>query len=166
MKKNLKVLIGFFITVMIFRYFPHLPNFTPVLAMTFYGTLIFGRSSLVYIVLAYAVSDLFIGFHNQLIWTWGSLFLIGFVGPYFKNLFGRFTGVFLSSLIFFMFTNLGVFLSGYYGFGFESLILCYTLAIPFFTNTFLSTMIFTILIEFLIFSKYFNFIPIIKNKTN
>ena len=166
MKKNLKVLIGFFITVMIFRYFPHLPNFTPVLAMTFYGTLIFGRSSLVYIVLAYAVSDLFIGFHNQLIWTWGSLFLIGFIGPYFKNLFGRFTGVLLSSLIFFMFTNLGVFLSGYYGFGFESLILCYTLAIPFFTNTFLSTIIFTILIEFLILSKYFNFIPIIKNKTN
>ena len=166
MKKNLKVLIGFFITIMIFRYIPHLPNFTPVLAMTFYGTLIFGRSSLVYIVLAYAVSDLFIGFHNQLIWTWGSLFLIGFIGPYFKNLFGRFTGVFLSSLIFFMFTNLGVFLSGYYGFGFESLILCYTLAIPFFTNTFLSTIIFTILIEFLILSKYFNFIPIIKNKTN
>ena len=166
MKKNLKVLIGFFITIMIFRYIPHLPNFTPVLAMTFYGTLIFGRSSLVYIVLAYAVSDLFIGFHNQLIWTWGSLFLIGFIGPYFKSLFGRFAGVFLSSLIFFMFTNLGVFLSGYYGFGFESLILCYTLAIPFFTNTFLSTMIFTILIEFLIFSKYFNFIPIIKNKTN
>ena len=166
MKTNLKVLIGFFITVMIFRYFPHLPNFTPVLAMTFYGTLIFGRSSLVYIVLAYSVSDLFIGFHNQLIWTWGSLFLIGFIGPYFKSLFGRFAGVFLSSLIFFMFTNLGVFLSGYYGFGFESLILCYTLAIPFFTNTILSTMIFTILIEFLILSKYFNFIPIIKNKTN
>ena len=166
MKKNLKVLIGFFITVMIFRYFPHLPNFTPVLAMTFYGTLIFGRSSLVYIVLAYAVSDLFIGFHNQLIWTWGSLFLIGFIGPYFKSLSGRFVGVFISSLIFFMLTNLGVFLSGYYGFGFESLILCYTLAIPFFTNTILSTMIFTILIEFLIFSKYFNFIPIIKNKTN
>ena len=166
MKKNLKVLIGFFITVMIFRYFPHLPNFTPVLAMTFYGTLIFGRSSLVYIVLAYAVSDLFIGFHNQLIWTWGSLFLIGFIGPYFKSLSGRFVGVFISSLIFFMLTNLGVFLSGYYGFGFESLILCYTLAIPFFTNTILSTMIFTILIEFLILSKYFNFIPIIKNKTN
>ena len=69
---------------MFFRYIPHLPNFTPVLAMTFYGTIIFGRSSLIYILLAYAISDLFIGFHNQLIWTWGSLFLIGFIGPYFK----------------------------------------------------------------------------------
>ena len=94
------------------------------------------------------------------------MFLIGFIGPCFKNLFGRFTGVILSSLIFFMFTNLGVFLSGYYGFGFQSLILCYTLAIPFFTNTLLSTIIFTILIEFFIFSKYFKFIPVIKNKTN
>ena len=166
MRKNLKILIGFFITIMIFRYFPHLPNFTPVLAITFYGTIIFGRNCLIYIILAYALSDFFIGFHNQLFWTWGSLFLIGFIGPYFKNLFGRFTGVFLSSLIFFMLTNLGVFLSGYYGFGFESLILCYTLAIPFFTNTLLSTIIFTILIEFFIFSKYFKFIPVIKNKTN
>ena len=166
MVKNIKIFFGFFLTIMFFRYVPHLPNFTPVLAMTFYGTLIFGRSSLTYIVLAYAVSDLFIGFHNQLIWTWGSLFLVGFIGPYFKTLFGRFTGVFFSSVIFFMLTNLGVFLSGYYGFGFESLFLCYTLAIPFFTNTLLSTMIFTILIEFLIFSKFFNFIPLIKNKTN
>ena len=166
MIKNLKILFGFFLTIMFFRYIPHLPNFTPVLAMTFYGTIIFGRSSLIYILLAYAISDLFIGFHNQLIWTWGSLFLIGFIGPYFKNLFGRFTGVFLSSLIFFMLTNLGVFLSGYYGFGFQSLLLCYTLAIPFFTNTILSTLIFSILIEFFIFSKYFNFVPVIKNKTN
>ena len=133
--------------------------------MTFYGTLIFGRSSLTYIVLAYAVSDLFIGFHNQLIWTWGSLFLIGFIGNTLKLcLEGSLE--FFSSVLFFMLTNFGVFLSGYYGFGFESLFLCYTLAIPFFTNTLLSTMIFTILIEFLIFSKFFNFIPSIKNKTN
>ena len=96
MNKNLKILCGFFLTIMFFRYIPHLPNFTPVLAMTFYGTIIFGRYSLVFIVLAFALSDVLIGFHNQLIWTWGSLFLIGFIGPYFKNLFGRFTGIFFS----------------------------------------------------------------------
>ena len=166
MNRHLKILGGFFLTIMFFRYIPHLPNFTPVLAMTFYGTIIFGRHSLVFIVLAFALSDVFIGFHNQLFWTWGSLFLIGFIGPFFKGLFGRFTGVFLSSLTFFMLTNLGVFLSGYYGFGFESLVLCYTLAIPFFTNTLTSTIIFTILIEFFMFSKFFNFIPVIKNKIN
>ena len=148
MIKNLKILFGFFLTIMFFRYIPHLPNFTPVLAMTFYGTIIFGRSSLIYILLAYAISDLFIGFHNQLIWTWGSLFLIGFIGPYFKNLFGRFTGVFLSSLIFFMLTNLGVFLSGYYGFGFQSLLLCYTLAIPFFQSSILADLFFSSVLIF------------------
>ena len=166
MNRHLKILGGFFLTIMFFRYIPHLPNFTPVLAITFYGTIIFGRNSLLFIVLAFALSDVFIGFHNQLFWTWGSLFLIGFIGPFFKGMFGRFTGVFLSSLIFFILTNLGVFLSGYYGFGFESLVLCYTLAIPFFTNTLTSTIIFTILIEFFIFAKFFNFIPVIKNKIN
>ena len=69
MKKKISILIGFFLTILVFRYFPHLPNFTPVLAMTFYGTLIFGRNSLIYIILAYALSDFFIGFHNQLFWT-------------------------------------------------------------------------------------------------
>ena len=166
MKKNLKVLIGFFITVMIFRYFPHLPNFTPVLALTFYGTIIFGRNCLIYIILAYALSDFFIGFHNQLFWTWGSLFLIGYISTFFKGLSGRSVGVVVSSSMFFILTNLGVYLSGYYGYTFDSLILCYTLAIPFYTNTIISTIMFSVFIEFFVFSKFFNFIPISKNKIN
>ena len=166
MKKKLSVLIGFFITIMIFRYLPHLPNFTPVLAFTFYGTIIFGRNCLIYIILAYALSDLFIGFHNQLFWTWGSLFLIGYISPLFKQLSGRSFGVVFSSLMFFILTNLGVYLSGYYGYTLESLILCYTLAIPFYTNTIISILMFSVLIEFFVFSRFFNFIPIFKNKIN
>jgi len=164
MVKNVKILFGFFLTILFFRYVPHLPNFTPILAMTFYGTLIFGRSSLTYIVLAYAVSDLFIGFHNQLFWTWGSLFLIGYISSLFRGLSGRSVGVVVSSLLFFVLTNLGVFLSGYYGYTFESLIQCYTLAIPFYTNTIISTIMFSVFIEFFVFSKYFNFIHISKKK--
>ena len=166
MKKQISVLTGFFLTIMVFRYFPHLPNFTPVLAMTFYGTIIFGRNSLIYIILAYAMSDFIIGFHNQLFWTWGSLFLIGYISIYLKTLLGRLIGVIGSSLLFFILTNLGVYLSGYYGYTFESLILCYSLAIPFYTNTIISTLMFSVFIEFFIFSKYFNFIPLIKNKHN
>ena len=166
MKKHISVLTGFFLTILVFRYFPHLPNFTPVLAMTFYGTIIFGRNSLIYIILAYALSDFFIGFHNQLFWTWGSLFLIGYISTYFKTLSGRSIGIVVSSLMFFILTNLGVYLSGYYGYTFESLIECYTLAIPFYTNTLISTLMFSVFIEFFVFSKYFNFIPIIKKKHN
>jgi hypothetical protein len=166
MKKNLKVLIGFFITIMIFRYFPHLPNFTPVLALTFYGSIIFGRNCLIYIILAYALSDLFIGFHNQLFWTWGSLFLIGYISPLFRGLSGRSVGVVVSSLMFFILTNLGVFLSGYYGHSIESLILCYTMAIPFYTNTMISTLFFAGLIEFFIYSKYYLYLSAYKNKIN
>ena len=166
MKKQISVLTGFFLTILVFRYFPHLPNFPPVLAMTFYGTIIFGRNSLIYIILAYALSDFVIGFHNQLFWTWGSLFFIGYISIYFKTLLCRSIGVIGSSLLFFILTNLGVYLSGYYGYTFESLILCYSLAIPFYTNTIISTLMFSVFIEFFIFSKYFNFIPLIKNKHN
>ena len=35
--------------------------FPGVLALTFYGTIIFGRNCLIYIILAYVLSDLFIG---------------------------------------------------------------------------------------------------------
>ena len=166
MKKKISILTGFFLTILIFRYFPHLPNFTPVLAITFYGTIIFGINSLIYRILAYALSDIFLGFHNQLFWTWGSLFLIGYISIYFKTLLGRSIGIISSSLLFFILTNLGVYLSGYYGYTFESLILCYSLAIPFYTNTIISTVMFSVFIEFFIFSKYFNFIPLIKNKHN
>ena len=167
MKKKISILIGFFLTILVFRYFPHLPNFTPVLAMTFYGTLIFGRNSLIYIILAYALSDFFIGFHNQLFWTWGSLFLIGYISAYFKTLSGRSIGIVVSSLMFFIVTNFGVWFTGsFYEPNIQGLITCYIMAIPFFTNTLLSTMIFAIFIEFFVFSKYFNFIPIIKKKHN
>ena len=61
---------------------------------------------------------------------------------------------------FFIFSNFGVWLTGsFYEITIHGLITCYTMAIPFFSNTFLSTIIFALLIEFLVFSKYFNFVP-------
>jgi len=42
---------------------------------------------------------------------------------------------FLASLAFFVLSNLGVFVSGYYGFSLEGLIACYVAAIPFWQNS-------------------------------
>ena len=81
MSKNIKdkvILLTSFLTVIIFfRYIPHPPNFTPLIALTMYGSIFFGLSALPVIILAFAISDFFIGFHSLLIWTWGSLLLIG-----------------------------------------------------------------------------------------
>ena len=45
------------------------------------------------------------------------------------------------SLVFFILSNLGTFLSGYYGYSFSSLIECYTMALPFYKSE-LSTQFF------------------------
>ena len=59
----------------------------------------------------------------------------------------RCIGIFGSALLFFILSNLGVWLTGTYGYTLNGLVSCYILAIPFFYNTLLSTILFSILIE-------------------
>ena len=60
----------------------------------------------------------------------------------------------LSSIIFFLLSNFGVWLfSEFYTKDLEGLLQCYVLAIPFFTNTIISTFVFGILFEISIMSK-------------
>ena len=56
-------------------------------------------------------------------------------------------GSLLGACAFFMITNFGVWSLGSYGYTFEGLIICYTLALPFFTYTIISTIIFSAIIE-------------------
>ena len=165
--KNILLFLSCVGIVLIFRIIPHPPNFTPVIALSLYLPIIFGLWSLPFCILGFAITDYFVGFHSLLIWTWGSLVLVGLISKFSKNIINRLTLAFLGSLIFFALSNLGVWLAGsYYEPNIEGLITCYIMAIPFFTNTLISTMIFAIFIEFFVFSKYFNFIPIIKKNHN
>ena len=76
------------------------------------------------------------------------ILLIGFISKYFvETIKKRITGAIISALLFFMITNFGVWTSGFYGYSIQGFIECYILAIPFFTNTLISTIIFSILIE-------------------
>ena len=59
---------------------------------------------------------------------------------------GALTGV----IIFFIITNFGVWTLGLYGYSIEGLILCYTFALPFFGNTLVSTIIFSLIFELFI----------------
>ena len=69
----LKLTIGIFIAFLVTRLFPHPPNFTSVIALSFYVPLIFGFMSIPIVLLSFVISDLFIGFHNVLFFTWGSV---------------------------------------------------------------------------------------------
>ena len=151
---NFLLFLFMVVFILVFRYFPHPPNFTPVLALTLYTSIYFGLRSSPFVILAFAFSDYFLGFHQLLIFTWGSLGIISVIGMYGKSFLSRLSLLFLSSIIFFMCSNFGVWLfSEFYTKDLEGLLQCYVLAIPFFTNTIISTFVFGILFEISIMSK-------------
>ena len=59
----------------------------------------------------------------------------------------RIIGALTGALVFFIITNFGVWIAGGYEKNIFGLIMCYTLAIPFFTYTLLSTLLYSFLIE-------------------
>lgn len=155
-----KFSVGIFLLLGVSRLVPHPPNFTNLIALSFYIPFLFGRKFIPIILFSYLVTDLFVGMHNLTFFTWGSVVIIGIFSSFFKNnLKNRFFGVFLSSIIFFIFTNFGVWLLGGYEHTLTGLALCYFMAIPFFTNTIISTIIYSIIIEvvYFYFQKNFQF---------
>ena len=152
--KYLLILFGLIGIMLLFRIVPHAPNFTPIIALSLYLPILFGFWSIPFIILGFAITDYFIGFHSLLIWTWGSLAIIGFISKFCKNIFSRLIMSFISSLIFFIISNFGVWATGsFYEPNLHGLIYCYIMAIPFFTNTLVSTILFACLFEILLKSK-------------
>ncbi len=130
------------------RFIPHPPNFTSLLAISFYIPAFFGIKFIPLVVLSLIFTDIIIGFHSTILFTWGSVILIGVLSKYLnKNMRYRFLGIFLSAILFFIITNFGVWLNGLYGYSVEGLIQCYIMAIPFFGYTLVSTFTFAACIE-------------------
>jgi hypothetical protein len=146
--KTLLISISIFSALAFSRFIPHPPNFTSLIALSFYVPVLLGLRFLPVLIISFAVTDLIIGYHSGTHWTWGSILLIGILSQYFtKSLSWRLGGALLGAILFFLITNLGVWVSGMYGYSLEGIITCYILAIPFFAYTFISTLIFSILIE-------------------
>ena len=150
MKNNLKLFLIIFVSLSVTRFIPHPPNFTSLIALSFYVPALLGIRYIPLVIFSFALSDIFIGFHQTLLFTWGSVLIIGFLANYFnRNLISRVSGSFIGAVIFYLITNFGVWTSGYYGYSFNGLITSYFAAIPFFGYTIISTFIFGILIEFI-----------------
>ena len=130
------------------RFVPHPPNFTSLLALSFYIPAVFGKRYIPVVVLALLFTDLFIGFHSTIIFTTGSVILIGLISNYFnRSITFRIFGALTGALIFFVLSNFGVWLNGSYGYSLNGIISCYFLAIPFFGYSIISTIIFSSVIE-------------------
>jgi hypothetical protein len=137
------LLIGF---AALSRFVPHPDNFTPIAAMALFGGVYFDkRYAFVVPLAAMVVSDYFIGFHNTIPYVYGSFVLTGLIGIWLKNhkSLGWIVGASLSSsVLFFVVTNFGVWVSGGYPQSFAGLVECYVAAIPFFRNTVLGDLLY------------------------
>jgi len=144
----LKMALGIFITLAATRFIPHPPNFTSLMALSFYVPVFLGIRYLPIVLISFAITDLIIGFHGVTIFTWGSIVLIGLISRNFvKNIGSRILGSLLGACIFFVVTNFGVWSLGSYGYHLNGLLECYTLAIPFFAYSLISTLLFSSIFE-------------------
>ena len=147
------------------RLIPHIPNFTPVGAIALFGGAYFKNKFHAFLIpiLSLFISDLIINnlflsayfkeftfFYSGFLWQYASFILIILIGIFilkkfnFKKLLITTIG---SSLIFFIITNFGVWISGsLYSKDLLGLISCYTMAIPFYKGTLLGFLFYSFLL--------------------
>ena len=61
----LKISVGIFLALAASRFIPHPPNFTSLMALSFYVPAILGIRYLPALILSFLITDLFIGFHGR-----------------------------------------------------------------------------------------------------
>ena len=180
MKKNL-LLIVLFITIIFFgRILPHPYNFTPLIAVTLLSSYSLSNKFLAIIIplIGFWISDLFMNnyiyagyfadftvFNSGMIWTYGAIVLVAFMGSSFLNKIS--TGkVVLASLsgstIFYLISNFGVWaVSPMYAKTLTGLVQCYSLALPFYGTSLMGDLIYSTILfgaYKLVFSKNSNFL--------
>ena len=123
------------------RFLPPPPNFTPIAAIALLSSKGFNNRWVVFLIpiVSLFISDLFIGLHATIPFVYISFILIALLGLYVKKI--NIVSVLLSSTIFFLVSNFGVWLL-YYPINTLGLVQCYTLALPFFLNTVLGDLVY------------------------
>lgn len=124
------------------RLLPHPPNVAPISALALFGAVYLPKKyAFIMPVTALFLSDLLIGFYGiTMVFVYGSFLLTGILGLWLKNhknILTIFSVSLISSSLFFVITNFGVWVSptSWYSRDFQGLINCYIAAIPFFKNT-------------------------------
>ena len=150
----LKFSLGIFLALAASRFIPHPPNFTSLLALSFYVPALLGIRYLPALVISFFITDLLIGYHSVTLFTWGSVLLIGLMSKFFlQSTTNRLLGALIGACLFYIITNFGVWSLGSYGYTLDGLITCYILATPFFGNSLIGTLIFSIIIEIIMSSN-------------
>lgn len=140
--------ISLIIIGILLRFVPHTANFTPVAAIAlFAGVYLNKKQALIVPLLLMVISDIFLGMHNVAIFTWGSFVLVTMIGFWAKN-HKTFKGIvstsLVSSFLFYLITNFGVWAMGWYPQDLKGLVDCYILGLPFLRVFTVATLSYTV----------------------
>ena len=152
-----KIVLLIVIFGVICRLIPHPPNFSPVTAIALFGGLNFSDKRIAFSIplIVLFLSDLILGISVINLFVYTGFLTIVFLGTNIKSI--KFGNIILSSFIFFLISNFGVWIIGYPK-NIEGFILCYTMAIPFFGYSIAGDLFFGYLFKFL-FGKITSILP-------
>ncbi len=142
-----KIVLIIIIFGVICRLIPHPPNFSPVAAIALFGGLNFSDKRIAFSIplIILFLSDLILGISMINLFVYTGFLTIVFLGTKIKTI--KFGNIILSSFIFFLISNFGAWIIGYPK-NIEGLILCYTMAIPFFGYSIAGDLFFGYLFKF------------------
>lgn len=133
------------------RLLPHAPNAAPITALALFGAVYLPKKFAFIPLIALFISDLFIGFYGiTMIYVYSSFLLVGFIGLWLKsrkNTTNAIAAALISSVLFYLITNFGVWASptSWYSKDIYGLIESYYFGLPFFRNTLLGDLGYTAL---------------------
>ena len=165
---HIRIVLLLIVSGVLLRLVPHLPNFTPIAAVTLFGAAYLPRKfALIVPLLALAVSDYLLlyinpfaeqifnfshlypltaAFHDTTGWVWGSLMISGLLGLLLQKKRGFVrvgTVTIISALQFYLITNFGVWMAGAYARDISGLMASYVAALPFLRWSLLGDLFYT-----------------------
>lgn len=147
--REILITLAIIASVAVTRFVPHPPNFTPVMSVAIFGSAVFFNRylGLVVALAAMALSDLFLGMHSTLPYVYGAMILCGMLGFLLRDRRNavKILGVTLvGSVVFFVITNLGVFISqDLYPKTGAGLVACYVAALPYLKTSLVGDILFS-----------------------
>ncbi|EKE13754.1 MAG: hypothetical protein ACD_12C00836G0001 [uncultured bacterium] len=149
-KNNLKSIFTYgsiILLAVVARLIPHAPNFAPIGGLAlFSGANFKNKIALLIPLTAMFLSDIFLGFHKTIPYVYLSFIIIALIGGLIKN--NKWQSILkaslLSSVLFFLITNFGVWATGsMYQKNLSGLTQSYVMGLPFFRNTILSDLFYS-----------------------
>jgi len=152
LKTQLITISAIIFALALFRLLPHWPNVSPVAAIALFGGAYFADKRMAFIVpfVALFLSDLVLGLHNSMIFVYAGFALTVVIGLLLQNRITisntAFAAVAASGL-FFLLTNFGAWMtSGLYAKSAAGLMQAYVAGIPFFLNSLLGNLVYSVVI--------------------